>query len=358
MDLHAERAQHGGEADLLEGQPAGPGGGDDGRARSAPGASSCQRSSSPRRATSVRSTSSRRRQTLGPAPSCSSRRHRVAPGQRRRRARAQDGPVTAATSTGRGARCAAVTPGAGQRVLPAPHRQVGPQRVVGQDGCEAGGDALDVERVDDRRPAPAPTASRSCTLGTSSDATSRRPDPHGLERRQPVALGQGHVGEGTGAPVELRQHGVGDGPREDDAIGLMGGAAGPGPTPPARRPRACHGPGSERRTRAKARTRRSTFLRGSSVPTLRRNSPRTARRPRSSSVAAGSGSGRWSAPAGHDGDPPRVDAERLAGPRRPAGRGPRRTPRCRGPVPTRPRATAAHAASWPRDGDARRGRGP
>ena len=36
----------------------------------------------------------------------------------------------------------------------------------------------------------------------------RRAHPHGLERRQPVALGQRDVGEGPGAPVEATERGV------------------------------------------------------------------------------------------------------------------------------------------------------
>ena len=49
-------------------------------------------------------------------------------------------------------------------------------------------------------------------------------------------------------------------------------------------------PGNEGRTRPKARTSRSTFLRGSSVPTVRRNSPDTPARRSRSAVAVGSGS--------------------------------------------------------------------
>ena len=73
---------------------------------------------------------------------------------------------------------------------------------------------------------------------------------------------------------------------------------GSGPHPAGPTITSGHGPGSDGRTRRNARTRRSTFLRGSSVPTVRRNSPDTPTWASSASVAIGSGSGRWSAPPG------------------------------------------------------------
>ena len=57
-------------------------------------------------------------------------------------------------------------------------------------------------------------------------------------------------------------------------------------------------PGSDGRTRRKACTRRSRFLRGSRVPTVSRNSPGTPARRSKASAAASSGGARWSVPPG------------------------------------------------------------
>ena len=192
-------------------------------------AGACRRplvASAPRRRAGPRASASR--------PGCG----RQAPGQRhgvaarRRRAdrhgrdvegerRADRRPSSRAASTRRTwargdgrARCAP------RRTADPAGGQVAAERVVGEDGSR--GRPPCRRRRAGRRCAPAadPGSPRSCTLGTSADTTDGRAHAHGLERGQPVALGERDVGEGPGAAVEPREHGVGDRAGEDDAVGL------------------------------------------------------------------------------------------------------------------------------------------
>ena len=135
----------------------------------------------------------------------------------------------------------------------------------------------------------------------------RDPGPHRLQWREPVPLGERHVGEGPGAAVHPGEDAVAEDAGEDDAVGGPGGRPAQGPTRPVRRPPAATGPASEARTWPNARTRRSTFLRGSSVPTVRRNSPArpaagAGRRPPRHRVRQEIGAAR------HHGDPALLDA--------------------------------------------------
>ena len=108
-----------------------------------------------------------------------------------------------------------------------------------------GGDVVDVERVDDaggRGPGRTEVVHARHLVGHHR----RCADPHGLERRQPVALGQRHVGEGAGPPVELGEDGVGHRAGEDDCRRRPGARGGSGPHPVGPTITSGHGPGSER----------------------------------------------------------------------------------------------------------------
>ncbi len=127
-------------------------------------------------------------------------------------------------------------------------------------------------------------------------------------------------------------------------------AAGSGPHPVGPTITSGQGSGSEPRTWPNACTSRSRFLRGSSVPTVRRNSPptRPARR-RRVSAAGGIGGGQMIGAARHDRDAARRNAHRgqVGGhqPRRDDERG----PGLAGALQRRLVPAHARAASSPRD---------
>ena len=183
----------------------------------------------------------------------------------------------------------------------------------------------------------------------------RRPDPHGLEGRQPVALGQRHVGEGAGAPVELGQDRRGDGAGEDDAVGVL---ARRGLGPPPGRAHDDQGPRlGQRRARSAEGPHEPVhvlagFERADGQEELARHPDACQQRV----GGAGSGSGRWSAPLGtmviRAASTP--EAATSAATSR-DGTTSARCGRGRGPAP--PRATGARAASWLRGAGARPRRG-
>ncbi len=118
------------------------------------------------------------------------------------------------------------------------------------------------------------------------------------------------------------------------------GTGGSGPHPVGPTITSGHGPGSESRTRPKARTSRSTFLRGSSVLTVSRNSPATPTFRRSASVAGGIGSGQV---VGAAAAPPSSGCRRRPSPPGrppPAGTGRRVRPPTGWPGAVPPRASA------------------
>ena len=120
-------------------------------------------------------------------------------------------------------RCALRSPAPGplRRVRRALLCQLGAQDVVGQDGDKAGGDVVDVERVDDARRC----GVRCAEIVHARDLAGhhrRDAGAHGLQRREAVPLRQRHVGEGAGPAVELGQDDLGDGAGEDDVIGRPG----------------------------------------------------------------------------------------------------------------------------------------
>ena len=105
------------------------------------------------------------------------------------------------------------------------------------------GDVVDVERIDDAAPGgPRPRRGRA-------RSAPRRPPPTGVPMRMASSGGRpypsvsGHVGEGTGPPVEPGQDGVGDGAGEDDAVRVRRVPAGRGPTPSGPTITSGHAPG-------------------------------------------------------------------------------------------------------------------
>ncbi len=119
------------------------------------------------------------------------------------------------------------------------------------------------------------------------------------------------------------------------------GRAGSAPHPAGPTTTSGHGPGSEARTCPNARTRRSTFLRGSSVLTVRRNSPVHAQPAEQRVGRLGIGVRQEVGAAGDDGDAALLDADGDQVGRDPPGRDEERGPpvagtRQRGLVPAQP----------------------
>ena len=165
MDLHVERTQERGKAELFEGEPAGPRGRDGAARRRAPAASSLQRSSSPRRATSV---NQRRHAHASPGrgPWCSSRRHRAGPGPPRRRARAARGPSTQELQSPMCWRAAVFHVRVARSASPRVERSARSTSSV-RTALMPAAMSCDVERVDDTSRRGHRCSWRSCTLGTS-----------------------------------------------------------------------------------------------------------------------------------------------------------------------------------------------
>ena len=211
----------------------------------APAADVCHRPSSPRRATSVSIDVVAPREAGGEG-------HGVVPGTSR--ARRDGGNIErnrqrighrSAFHSATWARAAACQVRRNTWRVPRTD-QLGAQTLVGQDGCESGGDVVDVEGVhDDGRRRLGGTEVVHARHLARHDR--RRAGPHRLEGRQPVPLCQRHVCEGAGTVVKRGQHGVGNRTREDDPAGL-GRARGLGPHPSGPTTTSGHGRGREGRT--------------------------------------------------------------------------------------------------------------
>ena len=147
----------------------------------------------------------------GRGPSCSSRLLRDGPGPPTRRAPASAGRSCGRTPEG-DVPARRRMPGPGRRVLGAPSRQVRHRAARRPSGRRRDRPRCPRRRADRRsgRP-PAPSPPEVVHAGHLWGDHGRGPDPHGLERRQPVTLGQRHISKGTGTPVEIREHGVREG---------------------------------------------------------------------------------------------------------------------------------------------------